>query len=1465
MTASVNGSAAVAPADSASGLDDPRVVRAAQEYLAQAEAGGKPSLSEFVARHPDIAGPLGRCLAGLEFVQAAAPHLSQPLDGVAPPDGGGAVPGTLGDFRIIREVGRGGMGIVYEAVQVSLGRRVALKVLPFAATMDPRQLQRFHNEARAAAGLHHTNIVPVYGVGQERGVHYYAMQFIEGRTLADFIAQQRGEAVALVPTMAEAEAAASATTVPPAAQATSAAPRDAAYFRRAAEWGIQAAEALDCAHALGVVHRDVKPANLLVDAAGRLWVTDFGLAQVQGDARLTLTGDLVGTLRYMSPEQALAQRVVIDHRTDIYSLGATLYELLTLRPAFAGTDRQELLRQIAFEESRPPRRVNKAVPAELETIVLKAMEKNPQDRYATAKELADDLRHWLDDRPIQARRPSVLQRLRKWARRHKGLVRTAAALAMAVLVVGGALLWREQRQRAAAERAVEAALDRADLLQQQERWQEALAVLTLAESQLASRGLDVLRQRVAGRRRDVDMLLRLEEARLQASAVSKEKGFDWAGADRLYAKAFADYGLDLSALGPAEAAARVRTSPIGTRLIVGLDDWAAVRNNLRPGSGASLRALANQADSDPWRRRLREAWANKDRKAAESLAREDTAWSQPLANIVLLARGLRVDHGWAAAERVARRAQQRHPADFWVNLELAQILVEKRPPDPAEATRFCQAALAQRPHSPAVHNSLGSALVAQGKLTEAVAAYRKAIEFGPDFALAHNNLGNAFAKQGKLAAAVTAYRRAIELEPGYAPAHSNLGHALREQGKLVEAVAACRKAIKLKPGYAPAHCNLGHALREQGKLAEAEAACRRAIKLQADLAGAYDGLGLALQAQGKLAEAVAAHRTAIKLQPDDAVVHNNLGVTLYDQAKPAEAEAAFRRAIALDPNDASGHFNLGNALQAQGRLAEAVAAYRKAIALKADLAEASNGLGHALRRQGKLAEAVAAGRRAVKLKPNLADAHTKLGNSLRDQGKWVEAEAAYRKAIALKADLAETHNGLGLALVKQGKVSEAEAAWRRAIELQPDDAVAYNNLGNALHIRGDLAGAIAAWRKSIALKSDYAPPYCNLGDVLAQQGKLAEAEAAFRKGLALKPSRDVPENELAKVHHDLGGVLLRQGKWPAAAVAFQRVIELKPRLAEAHYHLGTALLKQGKLSQAVGAFRNAIDLKSDFAEAHCNLGIALRDAGQFEAALASLRRGHELGSRRPGWPYPSAQWVKDCERLTAPAHFQRGMALVVTTDKYRLASEELRRARELSAGDPNGPDASGLLLRRVQRLAALEPRLPALLKRAAQPVGPEEQLCLAWLWQFRGNSAAAARWYGQAFAALPALAEDPSSGDRYDAACAAALAGCGQSKDAGNLPDKERARLRQQALDWLRADLAVWRKLAEKDPGKARAVVSQILRHWLADPDFAGVREQEALARIPDGERRAWRVLWQEVKALYLRAAPPRAATRPRP
>jgi len=433
--------------------DDPRLLQVSREYLAELESGRKPDRSAYLTRFPDLADALADCLDGIELAHAlGAPDRTESQQTPSVEFSGS----PLGDFQILHELGHGGMGVVYEAVQLSLGRRVALKVLPFAAALDAKQLQRFKNEAHAAAQLHHTNIVPVYAVGCERGVHFYAMQLIEGRSLATVIQDLRAESEdnALPEHSASTmNPRGSVTVVNSGLQASQRSTRTRQSFRTAARLAAQVADALDYAHEAGVVHRDIKPANLLLDAKGAIWVTDFGLAQIVADGGVTQTGDLVGTLRYMSPEQASGRRSPVDHRADVYSLGATLYELLTLQPIFSGDDRTSLLYQILNEEPRPLRQFDLAIPIELETIVLKATAKSPLDRYSTAAEFAADLRRFLDERPILARRPTLLDRGRKWARRHPSFVAASVILLVCGLIglsITTAIVAREQAETKAA-------------------------------------------------------------------------------------------------------------------------------------------------------------------------------------------------------------------------------------------------------------------------------------------------------------------------------------------------------------------------------------------------------------------------------------------------------------------------------------------------------------------------------------------------------------------------------------------------------------------------------------------------------------------------------------------------------------------------------------------------------------------------------------------------------------------------------------------------------------------------------------------------------------------------------------------------------------------------------------------------------------------------------------------------------
>jgi Flp pilus assembly protein TadD len=817
-----------AAADQGTGVEE-LVGRVADEFTERVQRGERPDVEEYARRHPQLAEVMRQVLPAL---QALAPE----------PDS--AAPRDLGDYRLIREVGRGGMGIVYEAEQVSLGRRVALKVLPFAATMDPRHLQRFHNEARAAAGLHHANIVPVYGVGNERGVHYYAMQFIEGRTLADLIAEQRGAALSQVPTMTQTEAGPAATTAPPAAQATSTAPRDAAYFRRVAEWGIQAAEALDHAHQLGIVHRDVKPANLLVDGRGGLWVTDFGLAQVQSEARLTMTGDLLGTLRYMSPEQALAQRVVIDHRTDVYSLGATLYELLTLRPAFEGNDRQELLRQIAQEEPKTPHRVNRTIPAELETIVLKAMEKRPQERYATAQELATDLERYLRDEPIRARRPGLGRRARKWARRYRAAV-TAAAVCLVVTFaallgsVGWVLSDRAARRRDA-ESKVREALEAAapGLRQGNPRDPTLTTAVQRAEAQLSGGTIGAaLRQRVEQLQKDVQMLLQLERIRLDQTWTLDEDFFNRTASDAEYARAFRTYGIDVAAMSPQEAAALVQGSAIREHLVAGLDDWAdCLAGAGKEGAGQQARhllAVSRQVDPDPWRNRLRDLVLSRDAGDLEQLARSAPVEELSPAALRLLAHAVAAT-AWPSAPMLAAlgRAQRRFPGDFWLNSDLARALLGAG--QGGRGIGFCRAAVALRPRSPAAHLNLG--LLLWSDADEAVGEFREAIRLKNDYAMAHFYLGALLGNEKRDEdGAIAEYRTAIACDPNCARAHNNLGLALLSRKDVDGAIAECRTAVTCNPGDSNTpRQSLFMALLAKGELDAAAAECRELIRRKSD-------------------------------------------------------------------------------------------------------------------------------------------------------------------------------------------------------------------------------------------------------------------------------------------------------------------------------------------------------------------------------------------------------------------------------------------------------------------------------------------------------------------------------------------------------------------------------------------------------------------------------------------------------
>jgi tetratricopeptide (TPR) repeat protein len=468
----------------------------AEEFLGRIRRGEAVTPEDYARDHPELADEILAVFPALVMVEGLGASSGGRTGSLTSAGGlaAGAASGRLGEFHLLREVGRGGMGVVYEAEQESLGRRVALKVLPVGALPDAKQVRRFEREARATARLHHTHIVPIFGVGQHDGTHFYVMQFIQGQGLDTVLHElkklrdARSSRTPLTPAHTERQRAAAdiarslATgrfvagagegnadkeaerldpTVPwsgapvrahtqvvdPAApdpSATGAASlsgdgtaiteTDRRYARGVARVGRQVAEALAYAHGQGILHRDIKPSNLLLDKDGNVWVTDFGLAKAVGGEDLTHTGDIVGTVRYMAPERFQGQG---DARADVYALGLTLYEMLALRPAFDASDRAALVRQVTQQDPPRLRRLNRSVPADLETIVHKAIAREPAQRYASAEALGEDLERFLDGRPIRARRVSPAERAWRWARRNPavaGLLGAVAALLIAGLI-----------------------------------------------------------------------------------------------------------------------------------------------------------------------------------------------------------------------------------------------------------------------------------------------------------------------------------------------------------------------------------------------------------------------------------------------------------------------------------------------------------------------------------------------------------------------------------------------------------------------------------------------------------------------------------------------------------------------------------------------------------------------------------------------------------------------------------------------------------------------------------------------------------------------------------------------------------------------------------------------------------------------------------------------------------------------
>jgi tetratricopeptide (TPR) repeat protein len=981
----------------------PAAVIAAEATTSAAEAAGTSEPARSADRRAIDSGPV---------TAPGEPTTTAHLDDRGDDRNGDALaPGTavryFGDYEIRRELGRGGMGVVYEACQVSLNRLVALKLVKAGLLAGDDELRRFQNEAEAVALLDHPGVVPVYEVGQNGGQHYFSMKLVPGGSLVPLIDRYTHDP------------------------------------RAAARLVAEAAEAVAHAHARGILHRDLKPANILVDAEGHPHVTDFGLAKrVEAEFELTLSGAILGTPAYMSPEQAAGRRGAITTATDVYGLGAVLYALLTGRAPFDGDSAMETIDAVRNTPPEQPTRVNPSVPRDLETICLKCLEKDPRRRYPSAQALVDDLYAWLESRPIAARRVGPAERAWLWCRRKPAIAALSAAVALA-LVGGTAAVIAVQAKANADLRGANKRVE-----QRYELALEAIRTLHTGRSedfllkQAKSNDLrDRLLRSAADFYRKLGALLGRETDRASRRALAASN-FELAGLTTWIGRPEEALAAHRVVLAAREALAAEPRADAAATVEVGQSLTEVGRLLALIGKYDEALATYNRAE---W---VLSGPAGTDPKARAARAASRSGLSELLfgtgrsAEALELLLQVRADREELAAAPGATDGARR---DLAVTLrKLGELL--------GHFSKLVEA-----------EHELRAALALHQKLADDNTAD---IESRPELAACHTDLGWLLRLMGKpdegeaeLRAALALQQRLAEDNPAVAYyrfhlalGHHNLGHLLRQRDRPAEAEAQFRAALAihqkvaddlpslpwLRGGLASIHISLGLLLERTGRPAEAEPEYRAALALWRNLADDYPAvtlyreavasyhrvLGELLERTGRPAEAEPEYRTALtfarKLADDEhahegfrqslALIHNALGWLLAQTGKPEKAEAEYREALALFGTRAENN--------------------PRDLPLRDNVANLENNLSVVLRRRGRLEEARDLCDRAVKVREALVKEDPKTsgyrsglaenclnrGLARRALGDPAGAAADLRRAVALYGALPPPRSGTDLFL-----------------------------------------------------------------------------------------------------------------------------------------------------------------------------------------------------------------------------------------------------------------------------------------------------------------------------------------------------------------------------------------------------------------------------------------------------------------
>jgi tetratricopeptide (TPR) repeat protein/tRNA A-37 threonylcarbamoyl transferase component Bud32 len=1549
------------------------------EILRNEEEGTPIDLEQAVQTYPDLESSLREFFRNRAAFDRVAPILAPTAPPPATPDlpAGSRVDG----YEIIEEIDRGGRGIVYRVRDAELHRSLAVKVLLPSLRDDADAVRRFLEERQVTGQLQHPGIVPVHSVGNlPDGRPYFAMKLVQGRTLSALLAERLPAA-----SQQRKQGSGSVDLEDSAHPTQTDLPGFLGIFQ-------QICHAVAYAHSRGVIHRDLKPNNVMVGAFGEVQVMDWGLAKVLSDpasggrqpaddgasvvqtvrttepVQASQAGAVMGTYAYMPPEQARGEVDRLDERCDVFGLGAILCVILTGQPPYTGPTRKELMRQAQECDltDAEARLAQCGADSELIELTRKCLapdrEERPRDAAAVAQ-VVTAYRAAVQER-LRAAELAAARAAAKTAeerKRRRLAVGFAGAVLMTLLIGGGTSgwwLWQRQLTRHDVEPIL---ADTEAILRQPEKdVRLAERQLDQAEARLAGGGPADLRQRLEARRRDLEMAKRLDAASLRATSVLEGK-FDFRGGDQAYGAAFTEFGLDVSSASEEGASEAIRRSPISNRLLVALDSWAFCKDKIVPNGGTELRTLANSVDDDAWRRRLRSAVETSNFAELEQLACDEHTLEEPPTNLKLLGWALYRIRNFRSAENWLRKANERHPEDFSISLLLASSLQAKEPPEPAEAIRFLQAAVALQPRNPAAFEQRGTAWAQRKEYDRAIRDFDEAIRLDPNYASAFIGRGNAWRNKKNYAYAMRDYDEAIRLDPNYARAFNSRGIAWSDKNDKDRAVRDYDEAIRLDPSYASAFNNRGNtwrdkkdydramrdydeAIRLDPNLATAftgrgnawrdkrdyDRAIRdydEAIRLDPNYAPAFDSRGNAWSEKKEYDRAIRDYEQAMRLDPSDAIAFSNRGNAWRHKKDYDRAMRDYDEAIRLDPNYAPAFNNRGNAWRDKKDYDRAIRDFDEAIRLDPDLAAAFNNRGVGWYDKKQYDRAMRDYDEAIRLDPNYAPAFDNRGNAWRDKKDYDRAMRDYDEAIRLDRNYAPAFNSRGVAWYNKKDYDRAMRDFDEAIRLDPNDAPAFNNRGFGWYDKKQYDRAMRDYDEAIRLDPNFAMAFSNRGNVWRNCKDYERAMRDYNEAIRLDPN-------LALAFNNRGNAWKDKRVYDEAIKDYDEAIRLDPNYAIAFSNRGSAWRDKKDYDRAIRDYDEAIRLDPNYAYAFNSRGSAWRDRKDYDRAISDFDKAIRLdpkyalafNNRGTAWSekkdydramrdYDEAirldpnlamafsnrgiEWKRKKEYDRAIRDYDEAIRLdptyaiafnnrgstFFTLKRFARAEVDFRKAVNLSpkyfdawvglgfslrdqgqfadARDAfrscleltqDGTSLRNGCLHEIQmceNLIVLEKKLSDLLNGEVRQADASESIQLAHLCRkYRTQYAAAARFYAQAFEAQPDFAKDRKAGHLHDAACAAAQAGCGQGKDADTLDAKDRPRLRKQALDWLRADLAFWAKQAESQKKDDRAMVVQVLKHWQEDADLAGVRDKSALEKLPDAERAEWEKLWADVAAL---------------